>query len=343
MKVSSVLFGETQQKEPIMLHTLKSDTGMTLCVTDYGATIQSLFVRGRDGKDVDVVLGYDTLAEYQQGTEYLGACIGRCSNRIERGEFTLNGVQYHLHRNDGENHLHGGIFGFDKKTWKYRILENGICYKRISEAGEENYPGRLAVFVTYQLLQNNALLIEYYALTDQDTLCNLTNHSYFNLNGHGSIENHRLFICADVFGENDGACLPTGRLLPVQETPFDFRKVVEVGQQLHSPNQQLMLCHGFDHPYKLRAVSSQPAVWMKGAESGILMEVWTDQPFVQFYTANTFPVSTGKSGSIYRPYCAACFETQFFPNAMAYSNMKKPILRAGDPFHSRTVFLFSTE
>ena len=224
MEVRSKLFGETEANQPVYLHRLQSESGLCLQVIDYGAVIQSLWVPDSDGNAVDVVLGYDTLAAYSEGTEYLGACIGRCANRIENGVFELNGKTYALQKNDGDNHLHGGVCGFDRKVWQYQILPDGICYTCVSGDMEEGYPGRLRASVTYRLLPDNGLQITYEAVTDKETICNLTNHSYFNLNGSGGLEAHLLQIRADWYGENNADCLTTGRLLEVENTPFDFRK-----------------------------------------------------------------------------------------------------------------------
>lgn len=343
MEVRSKLFGETEANQPVYLHRLQSESGLCLQVIDYGAAIQSLWVPDSDGNAVDVVLGYDTLAAYSEGTEYLGACIGRCANRIENGVFELNGKTYALQKNDGDNHLHGGVYGFDRKVWQYQILPDGICYTCVSGDMEEGYPGRLRASVTYRLLPDNGLQITYEAVTDKETICNLTNHSYFNLNGSGGLEAHLLQIRADWYGENNADCLTTGRLLEVENTPFDFRKIAPILPRLRETHTQLAACKGFDHAFRLCEDTAQPAAILYGLRSGVCMEVWTDQPYMQFYTANTMPHCIGKNGRAYGPFCAACFETEQFPNAMAYHGFQKPVLSPAHKYHTQTNFLFSVQ
>ena len=328
-------FGITKAGEPVDVYTAKSDV---LCVEllEYGATIRSLLVRNGDGW-TDVVLGYDTLREYEENDGFVGACIGRVGNRIGSACFQLNGRTYPLAKNDGENHLHGGVRGFDKCVWTAEPLEDGVRFRRMSPDGEEGYPGTLSASVSYRL-QGHTLVMEYEASSDQDTLCSLTNHSYFNLNGGGTVLNHTLRIAADEFLETDSAVLPTGRRLPVGGTPFDFRKPKLVGQDIGQDDPQLRNGCGYDHNFCL---TGEHAAVLYGDISGITMTVDTTLPGMQLYTANNLGRRQGKGGMVYQPRCALCLETQYFPNAMACPGFEKPILREGDVWRSRTALTFS--
>ncbi len=305
-------------------------------VMEYGATIRSLWVNKGEVR-TDVVLGYDTLKEYEENDGYLGACVGRVGNRIGGAEFNLNGKRYTLAKNDGENHLHGGIRGFDKQYWNAKILADGIRFERVSPDGEEGYPGTLSTAVSYRI-NGSALTIEYEATSDADTLCGMTNHSYFNLNGFGSVLEHTLSINADEFLENSSATLPTGRRLRVEGTPFDFRAAKPIGQDIGADSIQLKNCLGYDHNFCL---SGETAAILCGDKSGITMSVSTTLPGLQLYTANVLTKRHGKNGAIYSPRCALCLETQYYPNAMACPDFEKPILRKGRVWSHRTTLTFS--
>lgn len=328
-------FGITKAGEPVDVYTAKSDV---LCVEllEYGAAIRSLLVRN-GGSWTDVVLGYDTLREYEENDGFVGACIGRVGNRIGGACFQLNGRTYPLAKNDGENHLHGGVRGFDKRVWTAEPLEDGVRFRRMSPDGEEGYPGTLSASVSYRL-RNHTLVMEYEASSDRDTLCSLTNHSYFNLNGGGTVLDHTLWIAADEFLETDSAVLPTGRRLPVEGTPFDFREPKPVGRDIGQDDPQLRSGCGYDHNFCL---NGDHGAVLRGDISGITMTVDTSLPGVQLYTANNFGRRQGKGNTDYQPRCALCLETQYFPNAMACPDFEKPILRAGDVWRSRTALTFS--
>ena len=329
-------FGVTKEGEPIDAYTVKNDA---LCaeLLEYGAAIRTLLVRNGGGW-TDVVLGYDTLREYEENDGKMGACVGRVGNRIGGACFQLNGKSYKLAKNDGENHLHGGIRGFDKHIWRAEPLEDGVRFYRESPSGEEGYPGTLRASVSYHL-QGSTLAIEYEASSDQDTLCSLTNHSYFNLNGGGTVLHHTLQIAAEEILENDSAALPTGRRLRVEGTPFDFRVPKPVGRDIGKDDPQLKNCGGYDHNFCL---SGEYAARLSGDISGITMTVDTTMPGMQLYTANGLGGYLGKGGAVYQPRCALCLETQYFPNAMACPGFEKPILRAGDVWRSRTALTFSS-
>ena len=316
---------------------MENKSGASLTVFNYGATVQSLRIPDRSGGLTDVVLGYDTAGEYESSDSFLGATIGRVGNRIGGASFSLNGTVYHLAANDGKNHLHGGVKGFDRRLWDMREKDGSIVCTRLSPDGEEGYPGNLRVCVTFTLTPENALRIQYDADTDKDTLVNLTNHSYFNLNGGGSVRNHRLQICAERFTENDAGCLPTGTLLDVEGTPFDFRKEKSIGEDIDAGHIQLHYGGGYDHNYVL---CGKKAAVLYSAESGIEMTVETDMPGMQVYSANGLTRRAGKGGCIMDRRFAVCLETQLFPNAMNCYAFPSPVLRKGQHLHSETVYRF---
>lgn len=334
MNVETRTFGKTAAGETVTAWTLRRENGMALTLLDYGATVQSLYVPDREGKPVDVVLGYDTIEEYEQNGGYLGATIGRMANRIGMGRFTLGGKEYHLAQNNGKNHLHGGVRGFNKYIWQVRAEEDSLICTRLSPDGEEGYPGNLWLTVR-MTLTDTALAITYEARADHDTPVNLTNHSYFNLAGGGSVLEHTLQIDASRFLENDAGCLPTGRMLCVAGTAFDFRQEKPIGRDLglDDPN----LCGGYDHNFVL---SSADAAVLSCAQTGIRMRVVTDLPGMQVYTANTLSQRRGKHGSTIGAHGAVCLETQIFPDAMAHYGFPSPVLHAGELLHSETRFCF---
>jgi len=339
MAVTQFSFGTTRQGASVTAYRLSNCGGMSVTVLDYGATIQSLCVPGLDGT-VDVVLGYDTIAEYEQNGGFLGATIGRVGNRIGGAEFSLGGKTYPLARNDGSNHLHGGIVGFDKRMWQVVPKDDALVCSRLSPDGEEGYPGNLQVCVTFRLDDQNRLLIRYEADTDQDTIVNLTNHSYFNLAGGGAVLDHELQVFADRITENDAGCLPTGRLLDVAETPFDFRTPKRIGAEIDQENPQLACGSGYDHNFVL---SGNPAAVLRCGVSGIELTVETDMPGMQVYTANSLAPRRGKNGSRIESRGAVCLETQLFPNAMACYAFPSPVLHAGKHLCSETSFRFSIQ
>lgn len=336
MKIEKSAFGTTKRGELVACYTLYTPE-LRVKLLDYGATVQSLFVKSKDGEWVDVTLGYDTIREYEENDGYLGACIGRVGNRIGGAAFTLDGKTYELYKNDGGNHLHGGLRGFNDYVWQAEEVENGLRFSRISPDGEEGYPGNLRVSVTYSV-HGSTLTLDYQAQSDADTLCNLTNHTYFNLNGKGTVLNHLLCIHAGRFLENDAGCLPTGRLLPVANTPFDFRTEKEIGRDIEQDDVQLKNCGGIDHNFCL---DGKNAAQLYSKETGIEMTVTTTLPGLQVYSGNFLTDRIGKYGTTYHKRDAICLETQYYPNAMACESFEKPILRAGNTYHHTTSFAFS--
>lgn len=308
---------------------------------DYGAAIQSLRVPGREGM-VETVLGFDDAAAYEAGRGHLGATIGRVGNRVGGAAFSLNGRVYRLAKNNGENHFHGGLRGFDRYVWDIASAEgDSVTFRRLSPDGEEGYPGSLEMRVTYTLRADNALVIAYDAQADADTLVNPTNHAYFNLNGGGSALGHRVQIFADRFCENDANGLPTGRLLEVEGTAFDFRAPKPLGADIDAGEEQLLRCGGYDHNYCLGG--SKRAAIVVGEHSGVVMTVETDMPGVQLYSANGLREQRGRGGAMMGPRQALCLETQLYPNGMQCYGFPSPVLRAGRPMHSQTTYAFSVE
>ncbi len=338
MRVSTRPFGTLPDGTPVTAARLENASGASVTILDYGATIQSLCVPGRDGRLTEVVLGYDTAAEYAVNGGHLGGTIGRVGNRIGGARFSLGGKTYELAKNNGANHLHGGVRGFDKFVWDMRATEEGILCERLSPDGEEGYPGNLRMCVTFTFSEDHALRIAYDADTDADTLVNPTNHAYFNLNGGGDAMGHWLQIFADRFCENDAASLPTGRLLDVAGTPFDFRAGKPIGTDIGADDEQLRRGNGYDHNFCLGGAR---AAILRGEQTGIEMTTYTDMPGVQLYTANGMHRMVGHGGAMMAPREAVCLETQLWPNGMNCWGFPSPVLRAGQHLHSETTYAFS--
>ncbi len=338
--VSKKIF-DTLNGQNVYEYTLTNQKGNFIKVITYGATITSITLNTEKGP-VDVALGYSTLEDYRNNGCYLGACIGRVGNRIGNARFTLNDKDYVLAANDGPNHLHGGLFGFDKQLFDVEEIPGGIRASRISRDGEENYPGNLKVSVDYLWDDDDRLTLSYHAVSDKDTIINLTNHTYFNLSGEsdGSILDHTLTIHAASFAENDGGCLPTGTLLPVENTPFDFRQPKAIGQEINLENEQLKRGGGYDHNFCLDGGGMRQIAQAASPKTGIVMDVYTDLPGVQFYSGNSLEGQKGKSGTAYVPRSGFCLETQYYPNAMACENFPSIIFKAGESYDSKTVYAF---
>lgn len=338
MAVTSFPFGTTAVGRPVTAFKLTNAAGASVTVLDYGATIQALSVPNKQGGFTDVVLGYDTVAGYEAGSGYLGATIGRVGNRIGGAKFSLGGVEYALAKNNGENHLHGGLMGFDKHTWAVQAKQNALAFSRLSPDGEEGYPGNLTVSVTFTLTDEPALVLAYDAVSDKDTLVNLTNHAYYNLNGGGSVLEHELTVFAERFCENDGGCLPTGKLLWVEGTPFDFRQPKPIGRDIGADCEQLRRGGGYDHNYVL---SGKRAAVLYSAKTGIEMTVETDMPGMQVYAAGGLTHRRGKGGAVIDRRYGLCLETQLFPNGMNCYGFPSPVLRAGQALRSETAYRFA--
>lgn len=334
-------------------YRLSNGKGMEVDIGNLGGAVVSLKVPDARGDLADVVLGFDSLREYQENPPHFGVIIGRYANRIARAKFTLDGREYHLAKNHGENHLHGGNQGFDKRLWAAQEVEfetgPGLKLFYVSEDGEEGYPGRLAVTVTYRLTDANDLRIDYYAVTDKKTVINLTNHSYFNLSGAGtgSVLRHELEVDADVFTPvQDAGAIPTGEIRSVEGTPFDFRNPMPLGVRIESDDDQMRYGAGYDHNYVLRNADGVlgPAARVYDPASGRVLEVATTEPGVQLYSANHLDGSlSGKSGVHYGKREAFCLETQHFPDSPNQPDFPSTILEPGEEFTSATIYKFSAE
>ena len=342
ISVATRPFGKTTEGAEVTLFTLRNQCGAYVELMNYGCAIRSIVVPDKNGKKMDVCLGYDTLREYEENDGYLGAVVGRHANRIEKGRFDLNGTAYSLACNNGPNHLHGGARGFDRHVWHAEILPDGICFSRLSPDGEEGYPGNLQVQVAYRWSKENGLTLEYTAQCDRDTLVNLTNHCYFNLNGGGSVLKHMLTVHAQQFLENDAFCLPTGKFCDVvSHAAMDFRRAKPIGRDILQNDCNLRNARGYDHNYVLFPNEKKEAAVLYSADSGIQLRILTDQPGLQVYSGNFLTERIGKNGCIYRERDAVCLETQKFPNALACGFKPAPILRAGERLQTITTYQFS--
>lgn len=345
MTITQKPFGVTRDGVSVTLYTLRNSRGMEVEVLDYGCTLRALRVPDREGRAVDVCLGYESVGEYEENPGYLGAVVGRHANRIGGGRFTLGGREYHLACNDGPNHLHGGGRGFDKFVWACRSGPDGLRFSRTSPDREEGYPGTLETEVLYTLTEENALVLRYEARCDQDTVLNMTNHAYFNLGGQGSgpILDHLLQLRASSFAENDSHCLPTGRVLAVGGTPFDFRRPKPIGRDIEAVCEQLANGRGYDHNYVLDdpAQRKQAGVLYCPA-TGIRMAVSTTKPCIQLYTGNVLDAVAGKGGAVYGRRHALCLETQFYPNSLALGITPSAVLRKDEQYTHETVYRFDT-
>ena len=338
MSVSVRSFGFTREGKEVKAYTITNDIGASCTLLDYGATVQALCVPNREGGFTDVVLGYDTVAEYEEGAIFLGATIGRFANRLGGAKFSLNGKEYNLFKNEGDNCLHGGKKGFDRHVWDAEIVgDYAVRFSRFSPDGEEGFPGNLKVSVSFVLLPKTGLSIVYDADTDADTIVNLTNHSYFDLSGCGKAMEQMLWINADRYLELGAGTLPTGKAALVEGTPFDFTRPKPIGRDIEAGDEQLRLGGGYDHNFCLgRANAAQ----LESEETGIRMTVFTDMPGMQLYSGNFIGDQRGKGGSMMHTRGAVCLETQVWPDAMNHWGFPSPILRPGEHFSSMTAYTF---
>jgi len=334
----------------IGLYTLKNANGLVTQITNFGGKIVSLWVPDNNGDLADIVLGYNTIEAYfNSGEEYFGALIGRYGNRIGNARFQLNGATYTLAANDGNNHLHGGIKGFNEVVWNAEQPDSQtLVLTYMSPDMEEGYPGNLEVRVQYRLTDANELNIEYWATTDKPTPVNLTSHSFFNLKGegNGTITDHLMQINADFYTPVDSGLIPLGTLDPVEDTPLDFRELTAIGERINDDFEQLAFGKGYDHNYVINQTDEDLDFAAKVVEpqSGRVLEVYTNEPGIQFYSGNFLNGSeTGKSGNPYRFRDAFCLETQHFPNSPNQENFPSTLLNPGDEYYSVCVYRFGTE
>jgi aldose 1-epimerase len=345
--VTRAAFGKLADGTAVESFTLRNSRGIEVRAITYGAIIVSLRVPDRAGSFGDIVLGHDDLAGYVDKPAYFGAVVGRYGNRIAKGHFTLDGKTYTLATNNGPNHLHGGVRGFDKVVWKADAPAAGatsVTFRYTSPDGEEGYPGTLNARVTYTLSDKDELTFEYSATTDKATPINLTQHSYFNLGTPGhDILGHELTLEADRYTPVDATLIPTGQLAPVSGTPFDFRKPTAIGARIGQDDEQLKRGGGYDHNFVLSGAGAglRRAVRLTDPGSGRTMEILTTEPGVQFYTGNFLDGTIkGKGGVVYKYRSGLCLETQHFPDSPNQPSFPSTILRPGKEYHSKTVQVF---
>lgn len=350
MKITEKSFGKTANGEEAALYTLTNSNGMKVSLTDFGANIVSIIVPDKKGNAADVNLGFENLAGYEENLPGFGSFIGRHANRIGGAKFELNGKVYELQKNDGANNLHGGTPGYNKVMYETEVYEDdniaSVEFSRLSPHMEQGFPGNLDVTVTYSLTEANELVIEYLAVSDRDTIVNLTNHSYFNLAGHnsGSVLDHKLWVKANQFTPTTKDLIPTGELRDVTGTPMDFRTLKRIGQDIEANYEPLVFAKGYDHNYVLDICCShvEKVAELVEEKSGRRMEVFTDMPGMQLYTANFLtPVKNSKDGAVYHKRDGICFETQYFPNSCNISKFPSCMLKAGKEYDSVTIYKFS--
>lgn len=343
MSIKERKFGELNGKS-VYEYALDNGNGLYVCILSYGGTIRKLVYNG-----TDVVRGFDTFEDYLNNCDYYGALIGRNSNRIANSEFNLNGSPYKLNSNEGRNNLHGGLSGFDKKLWAVEMTDSEeptLVLSYVSPDGEEGFPGNVSVNVTYKLTKENALEIHYEGVSDKDTVLNMTNHSYFNLNGHasGTVDGHRLTLHSDFYTPNNKECMPYGEVLSVDRTPFDFRDGAELGERFKAEHSQTAMFGGFDHNFILNGMGYRLTAEAVGDKSGIKMQMYTDRVGVQLYTSNNADTErVCKDGAVYGVHTAFCLETQDIPNNMSYPHYANSVLKKGEKYDTKTAYKFSME
>ena len=333
-------FGYNSKGQKATLYTLENSLGTILEVSDFGATLYRLVVNGKD-----VVLAYDSASDYEgPGGTFFGSTVGRNANRIANGHFVLNGKAYQLTINNGPNNLHSGLDFWSFRVWNVKeVSDNSVTFALHSPHMDQGYPGEVDVEVKYTLTEDNEVRIDYHGTTSEDTILNLTNHAYFNLNGHdsGDILKHQVWIDADAYTRNNINSVPTGEILDVTNTPMDFRTLKEVGRDINEDYEALNFGKGYDHNWCLKNDGQLALVAsLIGDQTGIEMEVYTDLPGVQIYTANYVNNQHGKGGAIYNERHGICFETQYYPDAINHPNFKQPITKADEVYQTTTIYKF---
>ncbi len=337
-------FGKLPDGTSVHLFTLKNANGVEVSICNYGGIVVSFKAPDRNGKLGDIVLGFEKLDDYVKRNPFFGCIVGRYGNRIAKGKFTLNGQEFHLAINNGPNALHGGLKGFDKVVWDATVKASAagpaIELRYLSKDGEEGFPGNLSVTAVYTLTADNGLQLDYTATTDKDTIVNLTQHSYFNLAGHGDVLNYDVMIAADKFTPVDSTLIPTGELRPVEGTPFDFRKPTRIGARIDEDNEQLKFGGGYDHNF----VFNKPlgklelAARVHDPSTGRVLEVLTTEPAMQFYTANQLDGIKGKAGQVYGKRGAFCMEPQHFPDSPNHPNFPSTVLKPGEVYRNTIIY-----
>lgn len=340
-------FGSTSKKEEAVLYTLTNENGMSASITNYGAALVKLNVPDKEGKLRDVVLGYDDVTGYEKGGGSFGAPVGRNANRIGGAVITIQDKTYELEKNDNGNNLHSGTNYYNKRIWNVgEKTDSKIEFVLHSPDGDQGYPGTLDMHVTYELTEDNELRLIYDAVPDQDTIINMTNHSYFNLDGHdsGNVLKELVTLDADYFTRADAQSIPTGELADVTGTPMDFRMPRALGEAIDADYEAVRLGKGYDHNWVLKNNGKFAKVAeAAGDVSGIIMEVWTDLPGMQIYTSNFLDQEPGKKQAVYPRRAAVCFETQYFPDAVHHDNFESPVCRAGETYSTMTAYHFTVK
>jgi aldose 1-epimerase len=347
-RIDKRAFGKLEDGTPVDLYTLKNRNGLQVEITNYGGAVVTIRTPDRRGRMGDIALGYDDLRGYLADTAYFGALIGRYANRIAGGKFTLNGVEYQLAQNNGVNHLHGGVRGFNKVVWQAREMDHadGVALELtyLSKDKEEAYPGNLTVTATYVLSNANELRIEYTATTDKETVVNLTHHSYFNLAGPGmgDVLRHEVKLNADKFTPVDETLIPTGELKAVKGTPFDFSRATAIGSRINQADDQLVLGKGYDHNFVLNKQGQELSLAANVYEpsSGRVLEMWTTEPGMQLYTGNFLDGVRGKAGKVYHRRGGFCLEAQHFPDSPNKPAFPSTVLKPGERYTQTTVYKF---
>jgi len=352
MNITKTDFGNTSNNQKVDLYTLSNVNGLVVKITNYGGTVTELWVPDRNGKLGDIVLGFDNLKDYEEKSPYFGCLIGRYGNRISKGKFTLDGKEYTLATNNDENHLHGGLKGFDKVVWDAKPFQNaaavGLKLHYLSKDMEEGYPGNLDVTVTYTLTNQNELKINYEATTDKPTVCNLTNHNYYNLAGQGvrDIYDHQLMINTDYFTPIDEGLITTGEIRLAKGTPMDFTKMMPIGARIENNDTQLQYGLGYDHNWVLnkKKTGYRMAARVYEPTTGRVMEISTTEPGLQFYSGNFLDGTiVGKEGKVYNHRYAFCLETQHYPDSPNKANFPSVVLRPGEMYQTATIHKFTVK
>ena len=345
MAVTKSSFGKAKDGQELSLYTMANSRGMKVSVSDLGATLVSIVLPDKNGRERDVALGFDSPEGYYAGTCFFGALIGRSGNRIDKGHFSINGKEYQLDINDNENNLHSGNDGFEKRTWQVgEITDNSVTLLMKDGDGQQGYPGNFQCSVTYTLTEENELFLHYKGSCDQDTVANMTNHVYFNLAGHdsGDILKQELKMSARYYTPvRDSQAIPTGEIAPVEGTPLDFTQGKPIGRDIEADFEQLKFVGGYDHNFVLKKEKGAVEKFAEAycQESGICLEAYTDLPGAQFYAGNFItPEPVGKGGTVYGKRSGFCLESQFYPNAINQEGFASPILKAGEHYDTTTCY-----
>ncbi len=337
-------YGQTKDGREGTVYVLENKNGMKVEITDFGATVCKIEVPDQDGNLIDVVLGYDEVQGYEEGTVFFGSTVGRSANRIGGGTFRLHEVEYVLDQNNGGNNLHSGMAFYHLRFWEVKeVSDTEIICNLESPDGDQGYPGNVTLSVTFTLTEDNELKIAYAGIPDQDTILNLTNHSYFNLDGHasGSVLEQEIWLDADAFTRADADSIPTGEIVSVEGTPMDWRKAKKIGAEIEEDYEALILGGGYDHNWVLKTEGTFQLVGSLSSQvSGLKMEVYTDMPGIQIYTGNFLDHENGKNGIIYEKRSGVCFETQYFPDGIHHENFPSPVVKAGEKYETTTSYKF---